>query len=56
MIVSDLLGNLTGSSKANVHCASSIEMDVNGTSTLTYSGNPKANKIYKDTTAKVIKK
>ena len=56
MIVSDLLGNLTGSSKANVHCATSIEMKVSGTSTLTYSGNPKANKIHKDTTAKVIKR
>lgn len=39
---SEVSGELSGCSSANIDC-SNIEMDLSGTSHLSYSGNPKTN-------------
>ena len=53
-ISKSLTGELSGASKARVHCNGSIKMEVSGTSELVYSGNPKTD-ISKSRTAEVTK-
>lgn len=40
---SEVSGGLSGCSSANIDCSKYIEMDLSGTSHLSYSGNPKTN-------------
>ena len=40
---SEVSGGLSGCSSANIDCSKYIEMELSGTSLLSYSGNPKTN-------------